>query len=350
MTWTIDIHVHLLQLQPSRLASKILPHPYSFLFCCNFYSLKAASKPALKHPERLLVLLQVRIVETCRSCFAAISRAKACLDSLLLALHSAGDLEACLEACFIFILYTYICFAAISTASPCFTPASRYALGLETCLEACLHTLDTFKACFEALVSLGTLPWSLVAALLRAYKQILEGQTSREVKAQAGWISSLCAMSVLVKLYWHCIVPLAPSSFPSQVFLVKLRCTCIAPLALSIFLFQLCARRKNDAECWNRRANWAPKTSPGSPGLQKDPSAVAASSKLYVGSTRDWCLPRSQQQLPQNYMSHWSTWDCCLSRSQTGMWWSHARQVTWRLLSPKASKARFCVLSHLFLR
>ena len=82
------------------------------------------------HPERLLVLLQVRIVETCRSCFAAISRAEACLDSLLLALHSAGDLEACLEACFIFILYTYICFAAISTASPCFTPASRYALGL----------------------------------------------------------------------------------------------------------------------------------------------------------------------------------------------------------------------------
>ena len=134
-----------------------------FFVFCNFYSLEAASKPALKPAARLILkdclfLLQVRIVETCRSCFAAISRAEACLDSLLLALHSAGDLEACLEACFIFILYTYICFAAISTASPCFTPASRYALGLKTCLEACLHTLDTFKACFEALVSPGTLP------------------------------------------------------------------------------------------------------------------------------------------------------------------------------------------------
>ena len=30
-----------LQFQPSRLASKILPHPYIFLFCCNFYSLEA---------------------------------------------------------------------------------------------------------------------------------------------------------------------------------------------------------------------------------------------------------------------------------------------------------------------
>mgnify|MGYP001798474924 CR=1 FL=1 len=29
-------------------------------------------------------------------------------------------------------------------------------------------------------------------------------------------------------------------------------------------------------------------------------------------STCNCCLPRSQQQLPQNYMSHWSTWDCCL--------------------------------------
>ena len=28
----IDIHVHLLQFQPSRLASKILPHPYIFCF------------------------------------------------------------------------------------------------------------------------------------------------------------------------------------------------------------------------------------------------------------------------------------------------------------------------------
>ena len=53
--------------------------------------------------------------------------------------------------------------------------------------------------------------------------------------------------------------------FPiSGFFLVKLHCTCIAPLVLSIFLFQLCARRKNDAESWNRRANWAPKTSRGS--------------------------------------------------------------------------------------
>ena len=104
-------------------------------------------------------------------------------------------------------------------------------------------------------------------AALKAERQALKRQlqqTSREVKAQAGSISSLCAMFVLVKLYWHSIVPLAPSSFPSQVFLVKLHCTCIAPLVLSIFLFQLCARRKNDAESWNRRANWAPKTSRGS--------------------------------------------------------------------------------------
>ena len=58
-------------------------------------------------------------------------------------------------------------------------------------------------------------------AALKAERQALKRQlkqTSREVKAQAGSISSLCAMFVLVKLYWHSIVPLAPSSFPSQVF------------------------------------------------------------------------------------------------------------------------------------
>ena len=67
------------------------------------------------------VLLQVRMVETFRSCFAAISRAEACLDSVFLTFHSAGDLEACIEACFIFVSYTHISFATISQPHPAST-------------------------------------------------------------------------------------------------------------------------------------------------------------------------------------------------------------------------------------
>ena len=59
-----------LQFQPSRLASKILPHPYIFCFVA-ISTLEAASKPALKLAARLILkivfLLQVRMVEN-RSC------------------------------------------------------------------------------------------------------------------------------------------------------------------------------------------------------------------------------------------------------------------------------------------
>ena len=104
-------------------------------------------------------------------------------------------------------------------------------------------------------------------AALKGQRQALKRQlqqTSREVKAQAGSISSLCAMFVLVKLYWHSIVPLAPSSFPSQVFFGEAalhlhRTTCTFNLFVSAL-----RQEKNDAESWNWRANWAPKTSRGS--------------------------------------------------------------------------------------
>ena len=52
----IDIHVHLLQFQPSRLASKILLHPHPYIFVLlQFLSLEAASKPALKPAARLIL-------------------------------------------------------------------------------------------------------------------------------------------------------------------------------------------------------------------------------------------------------------------------------------------------------
>ena len=60
--------MHLLQFQPSRLASKIPPHPYISCFVAISIASRLPRKPALKpaaraHPERLFVLLQVRMVE-----------------------------------------------------------------------------------------------------------------------------------------------------------------------------------------------------------------------------------------------------------------------------------------------
>ena len=87
-----------------------LPRKFSLILI--FFCFVAISKPRgcleacfeacrQAHPERLLVLLQVRIVETCRSCFAAISRSQdpgwldfilvchVCLGEAVLTLHRA---------------------------------------------------------------------------------------------------------------------------------------------------------------------------------------------------------------------------------------------------------------------
>ena len=160
MRWNTDINCTC-----SDFSFRGLPLTFSFILSffvlLQFLFLEAASKPALKSAARLAsVLLQVRMVETFRSCFAAISSAEACLDSVFLTFHSVGDLEACIEACFVFVSYTHICFpcleicfrprdlrrGALNPASSLASPA-RLASRPSSCLK---HIFEALEGCLEA--------------------------------------------------------------------------------------------------------------------------------------------------------------------------------------------------------
>ena len=89
-------------------------------------------------------------------------------------------------------------------------------------------------------------------AALKAERQALKRQlqqTSREVKAQAGSISSLCAMFCVGEAVLTFHRATCTFIFPiSGFFLVKLHCTCIAPLVLSIFFVSALRREKKTTQ------------------------------------------------------------------------------------------------------